>query len=718
MAESTETFSESWHRIAGRHIALRAGVRARRQFFRGERWHVLFEPFSNQFFRVRAGAWDFLARLREDKTVQQCWEESLAQQPAETPGQEEVVRLLSQLYQANLIRSDMPPDAAKHFERHQKRRRRELRSRLLSLLFIRIPLVDPDVFLRRTLPLVRWLFSWFGALLWLGVVGWGVKTGLENAGRLWEQGQSVLAPANVGWLYLALLVLKLMHELGHAYSCRHFGGEVHTLGVMILVFSPLPFVDATAAWSFRERWKRVVVGAAGMIVELFIAALAMVVWAATGPGAVNAVAYSMIFIASVSTLLANVNPLLRFDGYYILCDLIDMPNLSQRANRLWRHWIEKVLFGLRKSTSPAETRREALWLGVYGAVSFVYRVFLFAGILLFMAGQWLLLGAVMALFGVLTWVVIPLGRLIHYLGSNPRIERVRKRAILGTVGLGTLVVALLAVVPVPDAFTAPGVVHGENYAVVFTESEGYFTELTVASGTRVKRGEVLLRMIHHELGPAIEQARAEERETLALEHSALQSPGEGVTAVRERLAAVRTHIRQLERQQGDLNLRAPQDGIWVAPAPADLGNRWLPRGAAVGEIVDPDAHYFSAVVRQEDAANLFGKDLRAAGVRLRGEADKLVPVTGATIIPAQQEELPSAALGWLGGGEIALKGDDKSGIKSAEAFFELRAALDRGTAAQLWHGRSGKLRCELPWRPLLSQWYRTVRQLLQRRFQL
>ncbi|HEY2573037.1 MAG TPA: hypothetical protein VGH65_03175, partial [Verrucomicrobiaceae bacterium] len=111
MSAHGETFSESWHRIAGRHIALRTGVRARRQFFRGERWQVLFEPFSNQFFRVRSGAWDFLARLREDKTVQQCWEESLAQNPAETPGQEEVVQLLSQLYQANLIRSDAPPDS-------------------------------------------------------------------------------------------------------------------------------------------------------------------------------------------------------------------------------------------------------------------------------------------------------------------------------------------------------------------------------------------------------------------------------------------------------------------------------------------------------------------------------------------------------------------------------------------------------------------------------
>ena len=415
-------------------MALRAGVRSHRQFFRVERWHVLYEPFTNQFFRVRAGAWDFLSRLREDRTVQQCWDEALAQHPAEAPGQEEVIQLLSQLYQANLIRSDLAPDSAKLFERYRKRRGREARSRWMSLLFIRIPLFNPDAFLVRTLPLVRWLFSWAGAALWLVVFALGVKTGVENWGRLWQQSQSVLAPGNLGWLYVGMVGLKLLHELGHAYACRYFGGPVNTLGVMILIFSPLPFVDATSAWSFRERWKRVAVGAAGMVVELFIAGLAMFVWAGTGPGVVNAVAYNLIFIASVSTLLANLSPLLKFDGYYILCDLVDLPNLAQRAGRLWRHWTERHLFGWRQSISPVETRRESAWMGIYGAASFVYRFFLFAGILFFVAGQWLLLGTIMAVAGVVTWGIIPFGRLVHYLSSNPRIERVRQRAVLSTVG--------------------------------------------------------------------------------------------------------------------------------------------------------------------------------------------------------------------------------------------------------------------------------------------
>jgi putative peptide zinc metalloprotease protein len=304
------------------------------------------------------------------------------------------------------------------------------------------------------------------------------------------------------------------------------------------------------------------------------------------------------------------------------------------------------------------------------------------------------------------------------LSSSPQIERVRRRAIGGTLALGAVVIALLALVPVPDRFTAPGVVQSEFHAYVFAESEGYFAELCAPSGARVKRGDTLLRMKNEELESELVQTRAEESEALAMERNALSSPDQSISAVRERLTAVRSHIRQLEQRQRDLDLRAPQDGLWIAPALADLQNRWLPRGAAIGEMVDPKSYYFSAVVRQEDAASLFGKEVHTSGVRLRGEAETLVPVTHATIIPAQQDVLPSAALGWLGGGDIAVRNDDKSGTKSAESFFELRATMDPLTSAQLFHGRSGKLRCELPRRPLLSQWYRTLRQLLQRRFQV
>src|SRR5205085_6418982 len=165
---------------------------------------------------------------------------------------------------------------------------------------------------------IRLLYSPLGALVWLIVIGAAGKVALDNAQALKEQSQGILDPGNLFLLYVGMVLTKTVHEFGHAFACRRFGGEVHTMGIMFMIFTPMPYVDATSSWSFRSRWHRVVVGCAGMIHELFLAAIATFVWANTGQGALHSLAYNMMFISSVSTLVFNINPLMRFDGYYIM----------------------------------------------------------------------------------------------------------------------------------------------------------------------------------------------------------------------------------------------------------------------------------------------------------------------------------------------------------------------------------------------------------------
>src|SRR6188768_620931 len=372
MSTALPTFSESWHRVAGQQLRLRRGVQVHRQMFRGERWYVIEDDLAGKYFRVRPDAWEFIMRLDGGLTVEEAWMQCLDLFPETAPGQQECVNLLGQLYQSNLLQYDAG-DAGELFQRQQRRQQRELRARLLGIMFLRVPLLDPDRFLVRTMPWVGWLISKAGLLLWLAVVGWGGKVVADNWSALMAQGREVLAPTNLGWFYLALIVSKLLHELGHAYFCRKFGGEVHTLGVMLLVFTPVPYVDATSSWSLRSRRQRVLVGAAGMIVEIFLAAICAMLWARTSAGGMNAVCYNIMFITSVGTLMFNLNPLLRFDGYYILTDLIDIPNLHQRATQQLQHVFEHHLFGVKRSESPARTKREAWWLGVFGVASGVYR---------------------------------------------------------------------------------------------------------------------------------------------------------------------------------------------------------------------------------------------------------------------------------------------------------------------------------------------------------
>src|SRR4029077_13640502 len=172
---------------------------------------------------------------------------------------------------------------------------------------------------------------------------------------------------------VSFLVLKALHELGHGYAVKAFGGTVHEIGIMFLVFAPMPYVDASAASEFRSKWQRALVGAAGMLVEVFIAALALYVWLAVEQGLVRAFAYNVIVVAGISTVIFNGNPLLRYDGYYILSDLLEIPNLAQRATRYWGHLVYSYLFrteGQEFSGTPGERA----WFLFYAPSAFAYRM--------------------------------------------------------------------------------------------------------------------------------------------------------------------------------------------------------------------------------------------------------------------------------------------------------------------------------------------------------
>ncbi|MBI3868979.1 MAG: hypothetical protein HY299_10670 [Verrucomicrobia bacterium] len=718
MSSSSSMFSESWYRVASQRLCLRPGVRVRRQNFRGERWFVLENPFTNEFYRMRPAAYEFVARLRADRSVGEVWQACLERSPDEAPGQEAVLQMLSQLYLFNLLQYDNASDVAALFSRQKKRQQQELRSRLLNIMFMRFPLLDPDRFLVRTLPYMGRLISAAGAALWLVVVGLGIKTVMDHFPALREQGQSVLTPANLPLLYVGLILIKTIHEFGHAYFCRKFGGEVHAMGVMLMIFTPVPYVDATSSWSFRERWKRVMVGLAGMIVELFVAAIASFVWARTAAGTVHNLAYNMMFVASVSTVVFNINPLLRFDGYYILSDLVGIPNLTQRAGRQLRYYAERYLFGLTREQSPALNRREGAWLSVYGVVSGVYRIFVFGGILLAIGDHFFLIGVVMAAVCFISWVTVPVIRFCRYLASEPRLERQRTRAVSVSAGLIAAALVLLQFIPFPSHFRAPGVVQATVWTEMVTAAAGQVVEMVAAPGSPVKMGQPLVRMVNPEIDLEMKQAVAAVQEVDARIRLALSGTGADLRPLRQRLIALSNRVEKLRYDQSSLVLTSRQDGLWVAPELKDAVRRWVPKGTRLGILVNPAAFRFTATVPQEDVDALFARHINGAEVRLSGQAAAALKITSWQTIPGAQRTLPSPALGWRGGGDVPVAPDDPHGQKAAEPFFEVRAEFAPTDAVAMLHGRSGRIRFDLDSEPLLPRAVRRLRQLLQKRYQL
>jgi putative peptide zinc metalloprotease protein len=280
---------------------LRGHTQIHRHHYRGQRWYVLQDHATQRYHRFSPAAYRILGLMDGRHTVQEIWERACTQLGDDAPTQDEVIRLLTQLHTADVLQCNVPPDTTELLLRYDRQRRRTWQSQLLSPLFWRFPLFDPERFLQRYLPLVRPMFGWVGVALWLTVVGSAVVLGAVY----WQDLTAdiidrLLAPQNVLLLWLVFPLVKMLHEFGHAFATKTYGGEVHEMGIMLLALMPMPYVDASAASAFRSKWQRIMVGAAGMYVELFLASLALFCWLNVRPGTVRVVAYNVMFIAGVS----------------------------------------------------------------------------------------------------------------------------------------------------------------------------------------------------------------------------------------------------------------------------------------------------------------------------------------------------------------------------------------------------------------------------------
>lgn len=709
-------FSDSWHRVSNERVRLNPAVGVSRQVFRGRAWYLLRDPLNNEFFRITPEAHAFVGRLTGERTVGEVWQECLALLPDEAPGQEEVIQVLSQLHRANLLHSDLAPDSRQLFERQRKTKNRQLRGQALNFLFLNIPLFDPDRLLTILRPFFKPFLNPLGFLVWLGIIVSAIWTAVGHFDQLADQSSAVLAPRNLFYLYACTVFIKLLHEFGHGILCKHFGGEVRKAGVMLMLLTPLPYVDATSSWGFRHRWQRIAVGAAGMGVEFLIASIALHVWLNASEPLVNQLAYNVMFIASVSTILFNANPLLKFDGYYIFSDLFDLPNLYQRATRQLKYLGERFLFGGKRLASPAHDRKEEIWLTVYGIAAFVYRVLLLGFITYYVAQGFLGIGVAIAVFCVFLYFLFPISKLFHYLATSERLERHRKRAFAVTAILVTLVVAVIGLIPFPRSFRAAGVLKPAQEAVVYAASSGVVAELLVQSPQSVETGQPLLRLSNLELDFDIESSiqQLEQLDT-QIEEARRNQFGTVVGSLLDQANAKRMVLKELYRLRDHLLIRSPADGIWTSPRDRELVGTWAPRGTELGRIVDLGAVEFVSAVPQKQSGNLFNDQILRSEVRLHQQVGQKIPVITQEITPAGQAKLPTAALGWLAGGEIQTRRGDQTGLTAAEEFYLVRSELEFpvGVTPDLVL-LTGQIRFSLPREPLVVQWSRSLRQIFQK----
>ncbi|HYS76618.1 MAG TPA: site-2 protease family protein, partial [Burkholderiales bacterium] len=413
-------FSQSWHSVAELKPRLLPGARIHRHLYRGQVWYVVQDQAGGRYHRFSPAAHAMIGRMDGNTTVQALWDEACRNATDDIPTQNEVVDLLIQLNAADLLQADITPDAAALFDRYKKRRDQTWKQWLMNPMALKLPLLDPDAFLSRWAHRLAWMVGIKGALIWLAVV----VPALVLAAQHWTEltgnlSDRVLSARNLVLMALVFPLVKALHELGHGFATKIWGGGVHEMGIMFLVFAPVPYVEASSASAFPSKFQRAVVGAAGMLVEVFLAALALFVWLLVEPGLVRALAFNVMLIAGISTLIVNGNPLLRYDAYYILSDLIEMPNLAQRGQRYLTYLWDRYVFGAREAEAPAESAAERRWLVCYSILSWCYRVLITVSIILFVAGEFFIFGVLIALWSAIALFGLPVWRAARHVLQSP-----------------------------------------------------------------------------------------------------------------------------------------------------------------------------------------------------------------------------------------------------------------------------------------------------------
>jgi putative peptide zinc metalloprotease protein len=498
---SQSMFSTSWYRVADVKPRLRNHAQIHRHVYRGSVWYVMQNHSTGKFHRFTPVANLIIGLMDGKRTLQEIWDLACVRLGDDAPSQDEAIKLLSDLHKADVLQSDAPPDIHELHQRRKQHARARWKQYIGNPLSLRFPLLDPDRLLERAMPVLSPFLGWLGAALWIGTVGWAlVLIAMHWSELSGDAIDRMFSVENMLLMWFVFPLIKLLHEFGHALATKAGGGEVHEMGVMLLVLMPVPYVDASAATAFRDKRSRVLVGAAGMLVEIFIAALAVFAWVHLEPGTGRAIAYNVILVAGVSTLLFNANPLLRYDGYYILADYLEIPNLAQRSNEYVGYLVNRYVFGIDGGTSPVSAGGESGWFFFYAVGSFFYRMFMMVSIALLVASRFFFVGVVLAVWAFTTMLLLPLVKKVDYLFSSPRLESRRQRAVLATVAAVVVLSTILFWVPAPSSTRAEGVIWAPDEAQVRATVDGFVTAVLAKPDQVVHRGDVVIQTEDPELG--------------------------------------------------------------------------------------------------------------------------------------------------------------------------------------------------------------------------
>ena len=731
-SERRSTYHEQWYLVENLAPRLRPDVSVRRQVYWGVPWYILSEPDNNAHFRLAGGGYAFVAALDGVVTVREAWERcrAAAEKKADHGGEEaltqgEVIALLGRLYSANLLLLDMPADTEHLLRRRQERRLKKLGNTFSSFLFLRIPLWSPDAFFTRFQFAGSLLFRKGGFMLWCVLALLALRVLVLNWTEFLAEARQTLSTSNLAWIYVVVVLSKIFHECGHAFACKYFcarenlAGDVHSMGVMFLFFAPVPYIDVSSSVQLRSRWTRAMVGLAGIYSEFFLAFLATLLWGATTAGSsLHLLARDCIIITSISTLLFNINPLMRFDGYFVFSDILGLPNLYQRSNAYAVYLFKRHVLGASRSTTVVQRSGERIFYPVYAVAAFCYRILIIVSVFLLLENIFAALGIILTLSLAALWFFLPACKGLIWLASDPELAGERFKTWLRFAAVGAIFGLLFFVVPAESFVVVEGVAESRDLRGIFAEVEGTLVSF-VSTDQRVERGKSVVVVMENPgleaelLKTALEVRVATARLENARDRGDANTEGKYAHELQASVARLEIVRAEIARRR----ITAPADGVWVAPDLTRRRGKWIDRGSPLGVIYSPANLRLRVAVDQFDAARLFAEPLLRAefcissrmGVR-SGENRLFRAARENPPTPSGRRELFHPSLAVTAGGNLPVVRGKSGELLAAAHFFELRLLPEEESLASLRPGQKVLVRLVFDSRPLGLQALRRIRQ--------
>ncbi|GIW92540.1 MAG: hemolysin D [Pirellulaceae bacterium] len=721
-------------------LRMRPDLEVRRHRYHGRVYWVVKEPVGLNYFRFHEEEFAILRMLDGRTSMEQIKERFDAQFAPQKLQYRELQQFIGQLHRSGLVISNAPGQGAQLRRRRDEKWRKELLGKLANIFALRFRGVDPERLLNGLLPYTSWFFSPPAILMVLAIAaaaGLLVLVQFDVFRARLPAFHEFFGPHN--WFYLAatLAVVKILHEFGHGLSCKRYGGECHEIGLMLLVFTPCLYCNVSDSWMLPSKWQRAFIGAAGMYVELFLASVATFLWWFSEPGLLNQICLSVMFVCSVSTVVFNGNPLLRFDGYYILMDLLEIPNLRQKSSEILRRFLVGLCLGIEQPESPFLPKRRRFLFGLYTVASVVYRWIVVFSILYFLNKVLepyglKIVGRLIAIAGFIGLVVQPLYQLVRFFYIPGRMHKVKRHRVVATglVVLGVLAVILF--VPLPYQVRCVFTVQPQGAEPVFARVGGQLVEVLVKPGQTVQQGDLLARIENLELRLDLARVEGEHRryaaQLEALEQQRIRLRGddkaasEQVPQLRELLATTETEIEQLRQQLRYTEVRAPVSGIVIAPeprpapkhqegmlpvwsgSPLDPSNRYarISESDLLCRIGDPQALVAELIVDQ----SVIDRIRPGQKVRLKLYAFPHRTITG-RVEKVGEDKLKSVPPGLTreGSGGVETVTDETGQVRPLHPSYPVRVVFDQ-KHPDFQVGMAGLARVQVDWTPLASRWYR------------